>query len=133
MKGPNYLMRIMDTGGHLWAYDTCKETVIRWKENGKYFMKKLKYKVPFDWHFCCLHAVNNHNNLRHSLPPIEDICMKYWWECWVFDFIFSILEDNTVFIQRYFVYYGLRREGSFFGSWRGNSLTIYALGDWRGG
>ena len=29
MKEPNYVMRIMATGGGLLADDTCKETVIR--------------------------------------------------------------------------------------------------------
>ena len=31
MKEPNYVMRIMATGGRLLADETCKETVRRWK------------------------------------------------------------------------------------------------------
>ena len=31
MKEPNYVMRMMATGGRLLADDTCKETVRRWK------------------------------------------------------------------------------------------------------
>ena len=34
MKEPNYVMRMMDTGGCLLADETCKETVRRWKGNG---------------------------------------------------------------------------------------------------
>ena len=33
MKDPNYVTRIMTSGGRLLANDTCKETVIRWNEN----------------------------------------------------------------------------------------------------
>ena len=30
------------------AYETCKETVRRWKENGEDVVKKFNYKLPFD-------------------------------------------------------------------------------------
>ena len=56
MKDPNYVMRRMDTCGCILADDTCKETVQRWKENGKEVVKKFKYKMPFDWRFCYRHA-----------------------------------------------------------------------------
>ena len=82
-----------------------------WKENGEDMMNKFKYKLPFDWHFCYHHAVDYHNNLRHALPSIEDIWVKYWWDCWVFDFILAISEVNTFLIIHYFVYCGLRWEG----------------------
>ena len=52
MKEPNYIMRIMATDGRLLADQTCKETVRIWKENGEYVLKKFKYKLKFDWHFC---------------------------------------------------------------------------------
>ena len=67
MKEPNYFMRMMDTDGRLLADETCKETLIRWKENGEDLVKKFKYKLPFCWHFRYHHAVDDHNNLRHSL------------------------------------------------------------------
>ena len=31
VKEPNYVMRMMATGGRMLEYDTCKETVRRWK------------------------------------------------------------------------------------------------------
>ena len=34
MKEPNYVMRMMATGGHILKDDTSKETVRIWKENG---------------------------------------------------------------------------------------------------
>ena len=75
MKDPNCVMRMMATGGHLLTDDTCKEILIRWKENIVDVVKKFKYKLPFDWHFRYHHSVDNHNNLRHALASIEDTWM----------------------------------------------------------
>ena len=60
MKDPNYVTRMMATDGRLLADDTCKETVIRWKEKGEDVVKKFNYKLPFDWHFCYRHVVDDH-------------------------------------------------------------------------
>ena len=78
IKDPNYVIRMMSTGGGVLADETCKETVIIWKENGSYVVKKFKYKLPFDWDFCYRHAVDDHNNLRHALSSIENTCMTDW-------------------------------------------------------
>ena len=51
MKEPNYVIRVMETGGRPLLDETCKETVRRWKENGEDVVKKFKYKLPFDWNF----------------------------------------------------------------------------------
>ena len=90
MKEPNDVMRMMPTGGRLLADDTCKETMIKWKENGEDVVKKFKYKLPFDCHLRYHRAVYDHNNLRHYLPSIEDKWMTDWWQCRVFDFILAI-------------------------------------------
>ena len=74
-------------------------------------VKKLKYKLPFDWYFCYRHAVDDHNNIRHELPPIEDTWVTDQCECRVFAFILDISEVNAFLILRYFVYCGLLREG----------------------
>ena len=79
----------------LLADDTCKETVRRWKENGKDVVKNFKYNLPFDWHFCYRHVVDDHNNLRHELPSIEDTWMIHPWEFRVFAFISDISEVNA--------------------------------------
>ena len=68
MKEPNYVMRMMATGGHLLVGDTCKDTVRIWKKNGEDVVKKFKCKLPFDWHYRYRHVVYDHNNCRHSLP-----------------------------------------------------------------
>ena len=72
MNEPTYVMRIMDTGVRLLADETCKDTVRIWKENGEDVVKKFKRKLPFDWHFSYRHVVENHNNLKHALPSVED-------------------------------------------------------------
>ena len=73
-------------------------------------VKKFKYKLTFDWDFRYRHVVDNHNNLRHSLPSIEDTWMTNRWDCQVFALILAILEVNAFLILRYFVYCGLRWE-----------------------
>ena len=74
-------------------------------------MKKFKYKLPFDWNCFYRHAVDDQNNLRHSLPPIEDTWVTDWWECRVFAFILAISEVNEFLILCYFFYCELRQEG----------------------
>ena len=90
-------MRMMANGGRLLVDETCKGTVRRWKENGEDVVKKFKYKLPFDLHFCYCCAVDDHNNLRHTLPSIEDRWVTDWWECRVFAFILAISEVNAFF------------------------------------
>ena len=79
IKETNYAMRLMATGGRLLGDETCKETVRIWKENREDVVNKFKYKLPFDHYLCCLHSVDYHNNLRYSLPSIEDTWVTYWW------------------------------------------------------
>ena len=103
VKEPNYVTKIMDTGGCLLADDTCKVTVRIWNENVEDVVKKLKHKLPFDWHFCYCHAFDDHDNLSHALPPIEDKWVTDRWECRLFDLILAISEVNTFLILQYFV------------------------------
>ena len=79
MKKPNYVMRMMDTSGQILTDDTCKKTVKKWKENGEDVVKHFKQKLSFDWHFHRRHVVDNHNNLIHALPSIEDTWMTDNW------------------------------------------------------
>ena len=70
--------------------ETFKETVRRWKENGEEVVKEFNYKLQFYWNFRYRCAVDGHNNLRYSLPSIEDTLVIYWWEFWVFVFTLAI-------------------------------------------
>ena len=58
-------MMMMATGGRILEDDTFKETVRIWKENGEDVMNNFKYKLPFDWHFCYHHVIDDRNNLRN--------------------------------------------------------------------
>ena len=137
MKDPHYVLRIMDTGGRLLEDDKCKETVIIWKENGD-AVKNFKYKVPIDWYFYYRHAVDDHNNLRNSLPSIEVTWVTDWWECWLFAFILAISEINEFLITCYFVYCRLRREGistllEFFRKLAGQLINNISIKEREGG
>ena len=78
---------------------------------GEDVVKNFKYKLPFDCNFIYRHAVDDHNNLIHALPSIEDTWMTDRWECGAFALILAISEVNGFLILHYFVYYGLRWEG----------------------
>ena len=73
MKEPDYTMKMMVTSGS----QTCRSTIRRWMEGGVEMTKEFAYTLPFytlpfDHHFWYRHAVNDHNNLRHSLRSWED-------------------------------------------------------------
>jgi hypothetical protein len=100
MKEPDYVMRMMATGGLLDANGSCRMASRRWNNGGVEVQRTFQYKCPFDWHFWCRHAVDDHNNLRHALPSIEDS----WWETRVFSFILAITEVNAFLCLRYFTF-----------------------------
>lgn len=104
MKEPDYVMRMMATGGALLADDTCKEATRTWKEGGVEKSKKFNYTKPIDWHFKFRHAVDDHNNLRHALPAIEDSWRTMRWENRVFTFVLAVCEINAYLFLRYFRY-----------------------------
>ena len=57
---------------------------------------------PFDWHFWYRHTVDDHNNLRHQLPSIEDSWLTHRWETHVFSFILAITKVNAFQCLWYF-------------------------------
>ena len=79
-----------------------RSTIRRWVENGVEVVKEFVYKLPFDWHFRYRHAVDDHNNLRHGLPSIEDTWITQRWEVSVFAFILAVCEVNAFLVVRYF-------------------------------
>ena len=94
---------MMATGGALLADENCKEATRSWMENGVAKSKKFNYAKPFDWHFKYRHAVDDHNNLRHALPSIEDGWRTIRWENRVFSFVLAVSEINAYLFLRYFV------------------------------
>ena len=103
MKEPDYVMRMMATGGALLANKNCKEATRSWMQDGIEKLAKFKYAKPFDWHFKYRHAVDDHNNLRHALPSIEDGWRTIRWENRVFSFVLAVCEINAYLFLRYFV------------------------------
>ncbi len=96
-------MKMMATGGKLLSYDTCHETSRTWKEAGVDVIKRFRYFFPYHWHFKYRHAVDDHNNLSHRLPSIEDTWKTIIWEHRVCSYILATTETNVFLMWRYFV------------------------------
>jgi hypothetical protein len=111
MKEPDYIMKMLACGGMLQALDSCKETVRHWMEDGVKVVQRFWYMCPFDWHFRYRHAVDDHNNLRHVMPSIEDSWVTMRWEVWVFAFLLAITEVNDFLALRFFTFWNGEIEG----------------------
>ncbi len=111
MKEPDYVMHMMAMGGPLGLDDKCKMAKQKWSEVNGEVETEFKYTCSFDWHFRFRHAVDDHNNLRHALPSVEETWITKWWECRVFEFILGILEVNAFLVLRHFVFGGGSIEG----------------------
>ena len=66
--------------------------------------KKFRYTEPFANYFLFCHAVDDHNNLQHSLPSIEGTWVTHCWPVRVFSFLLAISEINTYLALKYFVW-----------------------------
>ena len=104
MKEPDYVMRMMATGGPLGSTEECRETKRRCMEGDRVVERKFKYTCPYDWHFRYRHAVDDHNNLRHATPAVEESWITKRWECRVFCFLLAVSEINSFLALRYFVF-----------------------------
>ena len=71
MKEPDHIMKMMATGGGLYT-EGCKEATRTKVDGGTQMRKTFLYTKPFHLHFKYRHAVDDHNNLRHALPSLED-------------------------------------------------------------
>jgi hypothetical protein len=65
---------------------------------------QFRYACPFNWHFRYQHAVDDHNNLCHGLPSVEDSWTTQQWEIQVFLFVLAISEVNAFLALRYFTF-----------------------------
>ncbi len=100
MKEPDYVMKMMATGGVFFS-EGCKFVRRKWG-NGE--SASFSYTKPFDWHFCYRHVVDDHNNLHHSLPSIEDTWRMERWPVRVFSFILAITEVNIYLTKKFFTW-----------------------------
>jgi hypothetical protein len=71
----------------------------RWDRGGT----SVQVRLPL-WHSRYRHAVDDHNNLRHGLPSIEDSWITQRWEIRVFTFVLAISEVNAFLALLYFTF-----------------------------
>jgi hypothetical protein len=71
MKEPDYVMKMMATGRSLLATQHCQEVKRKWTNRGVVESRSFRYPCPIDWHYKFRHAIDDHNNLCHSMPSIN--------------------------------------------------------------
>lgn len=103
MKEPNYTMKLMATYGSLTTKPAQKETKRTYKKDGHMVSKMFKYTEPFANHCLYCHAVDNHNNLCHSVPAIEETWVTHRWANRVFAFLLVVSEVNVFLFYHFFV------------------------------
>ena len=104
MKEPDYVMKLMSTYGGLVVLANQHETVRVFTKDGVAQTKKFLYHEPFANHFLFRHAVDDHNNLRHSLPSIKGTWITHRWALRVLSFILAISEVNVYLAMKYFIW-----------------------------
>ena len=104
LKEPQYVMKLMST------YAGLVDPFQRYEVNRHYVHEEKEIKSsfnlqePFANHYLYRHAVDDHNNVQHSLPSIEDTWGTHRWPARVFSFLFAISEVNTWLIFRHFIW-----------------------------
>ncbi len=59
MKEPDYVMKIVATGGTLISDESFKQVTRKWTDgDGAPKQANFQYTKPFDWHFCHHHIVD---------------------------------------------------------------------------
>jgi hypothetical protein len=102
LKEPSYMMKMMAMGGPLIANKTCKDQRRRFTKDGVEVSRTFQFPLPYDWHYKYRHAVDNHNNLHHSLPLVEGTIMTTRWELHVFSFFLAVSEVNVFLTYHFF-------------------------------
>ena len=101
MKDVDYNMKLMSTYGGLLEPDDAKERT-RQLDDGT--IATFKYMEPFYNHYKFRHAVDDHNNLRHSPISLEETWITRRWENRVFAFLLAITEVNMFLVHRYWIW-----------------------------
>lgn len=66
--------------------------------------KTFRYTEPYSNHYKFRHAVDDHNNHRHSDISLEETWVTHHWENRVFAFLLAITEVNLFLLYRYFIW-----------------------------
>ena len=103
MKEPAFVMKMMTSYGDLQAVENQEVTRRYFKDNnGNIVRRNITYTTVFANHFRYRHAIDDHNNQRHSQPAFEDTWKTTRWENRVFAFLLAITEINAYNAFRFF-------------------------------
>ena len=98
-------MKLISTYGTLTPSPNQEEVIRRVRNlDGTFSNKKIKYCHPIGYHFRYRHAVDDHNNLRHSSPSLEGVWRTHRWEMHVFSFFLAVTEVNAFLACRFFIW-----------------------------
>ncbi len=86
MKELYYAMKLVWTGDTLISKG-WKTACQRWTDGNELNVKQFTCTMPFQWHFQYCHIVEDHNNLWHTLPSIEDTWRTDHWSSIFFAFL----------------------------------------------
>ena len=104
MKEPAFNMKMMSTYGDVDVPPNQEKTGRFYKdESGKIVHREFEYTTVFSNHFKYRHTVDDHNNLRHSTPSLEETWITHRWPNRVFSFILAVCEVNAFLAYKYFI------------------------------
>ena len=91
----DYVIKIMSTYS-VFTYYPSQKVFTRSFANilSEANMAQLKYNIIFTNHFKYCGFVDDHNNLRHSKPSLEETWVTQLWSNRVFSFILTVSEVN---------------------------------------
>jgi hypothetical protein len=102
MKEPDYVMKIMATGGSLIEMPDGGTSRTFKQSNGTNTTIQFNYREPFYNHFRYRHQIDDHNNRRHSPLSFEECWATHQWPVRVFAFLLAVSEVNAKLAFTYF-------------------------------
>jgi hypothetical protein len=113
LKDDGYNMKLVSTYGILHVPADAKVHKPKIGNETKIFY----YTEPFHNHYKFSHAVDDHNNNRHSYISIEETWVTHTWENRVFAFLLAITEINSPLLHLVIFHYfrsavGLKRDSN---------------------
>ena len=83
------MMKIMGTVNGLTVSDD-QDHHPHGSKNGQKKSTTFKYHEPFYLHFNHRHIVDDHNNLRHDVPNVEETWLTIYWDLHVLQFLMAV-------------------------------------------
>eukprot|EP00804_Cyclotella_cryptica_P019867 CCRYP_017044-RA/>CCRYP_017044-RA protein AED:0.24 eAED:0.24 QI:0/-1/0/1/-1/0/1/0/190 len=108
MREPDYTMKIMGTASGLFSVDGRLHTRT-WKEASETKTASFHYPEPFFLHFKYRLTVDDHNNLRHAVPSIEETWITTRWVLRCFQNLLAVTEVNMYLAFQFIVWDGNER------------------------